>query len=343
MPSYTKAAPAVFLAAQSRNLPAIASLLQLGSTAGILEADERLRNDIAKARSALIEAGCRSDQVPFGAAAPSAPKRTRTMMKPQHAMVCKSMRETLPPGLAARFNAQASASASAWLHEPFPGGHSKPAGTWRTMMRQRLLMAAPGAAQYEANCRCSNRRQDGTQCSKLLDEYGLHELLCPLGGGVNDRHTSLRKWVADKLRDSYGVRVQEEKPVAPPEVSVAGRMDVVCFRGSARLLIDTVVATPATTDTAELARRRYDAARALNEAERRKRKRYGDAVLAFAVEDTGRIGRGARRLLRELAELLEDESPCAAFRRLLAEVQHVVLGSTAALLQTARGLQPTPG
>ena len=184
----------------------------------------------------------------------------------------------------------------------------------------------------------------GAPCPHTLDADGSHEHLCSIGGAIDARHTALRTWVAEKLGDAeYGGTVAVEQPVAPPEVNKAGRVDVVCRRGGQRLLVGVAVASCATTYLDELARRRTDANRALRQAERRKSARYGDHVLAVAVEDTGRVGGGTRRLLRELAEQQEEETVAVAYRKLLADVQAVVLAATAAVLQSAHGLPPTPG
>mmetsp|Transcript_26729 Transcript_26729/g.86553 ORF Transcript_26729/g.86553 Transcript_26729/m.86553 type:complete len:110 (-) Transcript_26729:749-1078(-) len=66
-----------------------------------------------------------------------------------------------------------------------------------------------------------------------------------------------------------------------------------------------------------------------------------DALPDAPRQKQRRAGNVTRRLLRELAEHHEEATP-TPFRRLLAEVQVVVLGATAAILQTASGLQPSP-
>ena len=124
-------------------------------------------------------------------------------------------------------------------------------------------------------------------------------------------------------------------------VKAPGRMDVVGWLGGVPLLIDVVVASVATTDAAETKTRTMDATRAVRSAERRKLQRYGDTVLAIAIEDSGRIGGGTRRFLKQLAARDAQDQPSVAYRRLLAELQHVVLGATAVMLQGARGAPQT--
>ena len=129
--------------------------------------------------------------------------------------------------------------------------------------------------------------------------------------------------------------MEEERPVSPPLVSSDGRMDVIASRHGHKLLADIVIGTTATVQERERARRVHEPGRSLKIAEARKFARYGPAVLAVAVEDTGRLGSGTVRLLRDL--VAEDEDPASEYRRLVAELQHVVLSATASMLQIARG------
>ena len=340
LPSPSFAAPALFLAAQSRILPAIARILEMGSAAEVLNQDPTLRDQVRAARAAVLEAGCRSHQAPFGPAAPSAVKKASAMTRPLQQRSLDSLRSSLPPLLAARLLSQASAASSGWLQETFPGGEAKAGPTWRTMIRQRLLLPAPGSTQA-APGQCGHRNAAGEPCPHILDDSGAHEFLCNIGGAVDGRHDGLRDWVADKVRDAFGCRVATERPVQPPLVKTAGRMDVVCWIGGAPLLVDVVVPSCTTTDAAEIKRRMVDPTRAIRVAERKKKTRYGDTVLAVAVEDTGRVGSGAQRLLRQLAAKQEDEDASIAYRRLLAEMQYVVLSATAVMLQGARGALQT--
>ena len=215
MPSYLVTAPAVFLAAQSRVLPRTAELLGLGSADQLLAADPQLSEQITKARAALLDAGCRSSQVPFGAAEPSAQKRARNMVKPQQRKLRDSLRQELPAFSAARFNSHASSKASNWLNEHFPGGSPKPGATWRTMTRHRPLMVAPGLPQpHTAATTCRHCTREGRPCPCALDPAGVHEHLCNLGGGVDGRHNALRDWLGDKVRDAQAWSQEAAQPTA---------------------------------------------------------------------------------------------------------------------------------
>ena len=338
LPSPAFAAPAVFLAAQSRILPAIARILEMGSGATVLSQDPALEEQVRAARRRLLEAGCRSHQVPFGPAAPTLTKKARDMTKPLQQRSLESLRSTLPPQKAARLHSQADSSSSAWIHEAFPGGEAKSGALWRTTYRQRLLLSAPGSPQA-APGRCGHRSAKGEPCSHDLDEAGVHEFLCNLGGAQDVRHSALRDWVADKSRDAFGGSWATEQDVQPPLVERAGRMDIVGWLDGAPLLIDTVVPSNVTTDAQELKRRMVDATRAVRAAERKKKTRYGATVLGAAVEDTGRVGAGLQRYLRRLAARLDEDEPARGYRQLMSEVQWVVLGATARMLQGARRCQ----
>ena len=119
-------------------------------------------------------------------------------------------------------------------------------------------------------------------------------------------------------------------------------MDVVAHRCGQRCLVDVVVGTTVTDNAAEVGRRAREPGRSLRIAASRKLTRYGPSVLAFAVEDTGRVGSGAVRLLKELAKEQEEDTG-VAYRHLVAEMQHVVLAATASMLQAARGQLPVFG
>ena len=118
-------------------------------------------------------------------------------------------------------------------------------------------------------------------------------------------------------------------------------MDIVADRFGQKLLIDVVVSTVATDQITERGRRSKEPGRSLRTAEGRKLARYGPSVLALAVEDSGRVGSGTVRLLRELAAAQDDVPAALEYRRLVAELQHVVLSATASMLQVCRGIVPT--
>ena len=213
-------------------------------------------------------------------------------------------------------------------------GKAQPNGTWHTMLRQRLLLRGPGAAEQPVGpAPCGRAYRDSRPCGRVVvDADDAHQYVCPVQGLQEARHDRVVQWACEKIKEHWGERVQSEQRVAPPLVRSEGRMDVVATRHGQCLLIDVAIATVATDSVAELTRRSREPGRALRTAEARKFARYGSAVLALAVEDTGRLGSGTRRLLRELAEAQEVVPVGVELGRLVAELQHVVLSSTATML-----------
>ena len=342
LPCYSKSAPAIFLAAQSRLMPATATLLGLASPVQIRQLDTNLSEQIDAARDLLLSRGCRSMHLPFGPAAPTAVRTTRTMVVPQHKLVVEALKTSLAPSAVARFLGQANSAAGTWLHEHFPGGQAQPSATWHTMMRGRLLLTAPGVATLPAPTLCGRSYAAGGSCNRHLCDDGAHEYVCAVGGFPEFRHNRVRDWLAQQVRELWACRVQTEEPVATPLVKSSGRMDVVAHRLGAKVLIDVVVGTTFSDNAAEASRRAREPGRSLRMAASRKLARYGPSVLPFTVEDTGRLGSGAMRLLKELASETEQQEDIGAeYRRLVAELQHIVLGATASMLQAARGQPPT--
>ena len=169
----------------------------------------------------------------------------------------------------------------------------------------------------------------------------MHEGIFGVGGFVVARHDRIRDWAAARAKDYLQCKVDVEQDVAPPVVKAAGRMDVVVAKYGHKLLIDVVVATVASSNAREQARRTKEPGRSLRTADARKLTTYGPAVLALSVEDTGRIGPGTVRFLKELAESQDMLPTGEAYRKLLAELQHIMLLGTTAILQAACGLTPT--
>ena len=77
LPCYSRAAPALFLAAQSRLLPATAALLRMDSTGCFLGSDPDLSSSIASARRALLDEGAIPLHLPLGPGGTGAPTQAR--------------------------------------------------------------------------------------------------------------------------------------------------------------------------------------------------------------------------------------------------------------------------
>ena len=239
---------------------------------------------------------------------------------------------------AARFASQGCSQASQWLQEACPGGKAHPDPTWRTMMRARLLQRAPGAPEVPTSGRvCQHVRASGGTCGHSLDTDNAHEHYCGTGGGALQRHNRVLAWLANKIREYWLCAVREERATSADVQGRPGRMDITARRPEGTLEVDVTIASSASIDQAELLRRIRDPGRAARLEIKKKLRRYGPSVLAFALEDTGRMSTGTCRLLRELARGQDEVEENELYQTLVREVQHIVLANSASMLQAARG------
>ena len=174
----------------------------------------------------------------------------------------------------------------------------------------------------------------------MLDPCATHEELCGVGGLVEARHDSIRDWSKAAVLDAGDCTVEKEVDVSPPLVATEGRMDLMVTRQGVKHMFDVAVSSAARTNSLDMMRRTKELGRSLRTAEQRKAAKHGASVTALAIEDTGRIGPGTVRFLSELAKTQELIPVSQEYRRLLAEMQHVMLLGTAAMLRSACGLTP---
>ena len=204
-------------------------------------------------------------------------------------------------------------------------------------------MPAPGAndpPQRTEQCRRCN--QQGGRCEVALDDDGVHEGLCNIGGGPVIRHNRVREWLAEKVRHAYGGKTLTEQPHQHANLQRMGRMDVKHDSAHGHLDIDVTITSIYTSNVREALRRQTAPERAIKSGVADKLATYGPGVLAFAADDTGAIGASALRLLRKMA--LQTGGDYLGPKLLLswrAELQHIILQSTAGMAQAARGLPRT--
>jgi len=118
-------------------------------------------------------------------------------------------------------------------------------------------------------------------------------------------------------------------------------MDITARRPQGVLEVDVAIASVASVNQAELRRRQRDLGRAAREEVKKKIRRYGTTVLAFVVEDTGRLAPSTARLLRDLAASQEELPEDQFYVQLVRELQHIALAGSASILEAARGTPRT--
>ena len=152
-----------------------------------------------------------------------------------------------------------------------------------------------------------------------------------------ERHNRCVSWLAEKMRQLWRCQVKEERRTTADIQGRPGRMDITARRPDGVLSVDVAIAAVASVDDAELMRRFRDPGRAARAEVKKKLRRYGPSVLAFVIEDTGRMAASTCRVLRELACSQEETPHDEAYQKLVRELQHIVLSASANLRQAARG------
>ena len=174
------------------------------------------------------------------------------------------------------------------------------------MLRRRLLLDLLGAPatcafQYSGSAGGGGEERQGA-CGRPLDVAGLHALQCPVGPHRIRLHNEIVRALADWI-SAHGGYADVERCV-PEFYREAGgqiteaRLDlVVSWPGlPVPTWVDVTVRSPGESGPAARA-----AGHAAMGAERHKKDRYGDAVVAFAVETEGRLGPAAQRFVAEVA------------------------------------------
>ena len=147
----------------------------------------------------------------------------------------------------------------------------------------------------------------------MLDEKAHHAISCPTGGGVVERHDSLRDVVAANLQKDKGfdcVRTEQVIPGAATGID-APRLDIVATDGSGEIVsFDMTIASAVTPTAIEAgsAKKPGAAARLLEMVKRRK---YNNIdVVPLAIEAHGRMGNSSLELLKKLGrQLPENQRP----------------------------------
>ena len=101
-------------------------------------------------------------------------------------------------------------------------------------------------------------------------------------------------------------------------------------------LLDTAVASVASVNPLELARRMYEPGRPGREQAKVKYRRYGPTVSPIIMEDTGRLHITATRMLRQM--VMNTMDPGKELREITAEFQAVMLAASMHAQRAARGV-----
>ena len=212
-----------------------------------------------------------------------------------------------------------------WILAPsLPNQHMSDA-QFTIALRTRLHMILP---QCVGQCR--HRRQDGSLCNAPLDPYGYHARVCPSGGWLIKRHDAacavLGSWCEEmgcQLEAGQKPWGEVLVPWAAPAREEA-RMDLVIHVPgvASPFYVDLTVVSALSSDALSGGSAVRDGA-AAEVAAKAKFRCYPNCNLTpFVIEDHGRLGDEALRLVRTVAPVDPSERS-KAIRRL-----HRSLGAT---------------
>ena len=346
LPDHVLAAPRIFLSSQCRVLPATCKTLDIPSVEDLISRRLDLHQRLQAATAQAVEKGAVLRKVPQPSSATDSrmiEAKGRACTKAMQKAAREEIEGQLRSSQRGRLRGQGRRGASLWLQEPLPEGEAPANATWQGMARLRVLMPGPGApiAPSETS-QCGHRSQQGRRCAGSVDDDGIHETLCNMGGGPDIRHNRAREWLAEKLKESFGGRTLQEQAHPLANLREMGRMDLKHDSASGHLDIDVTITSIYTSNVREALRRESAPERSIRCGVADKLKRYGPGVIAFAADDTGAIGAGALRLLRKMA--VQSVGECLApklFTQWRAELQHIILQATVGMAQAARGVPRT--
>ena len=198
--------------------------------------------------------------------------------------------------------ASSGVGAGAWMGVPSQQDHYLTDQEVVTAVRLRMHMEVFVQQPVRANgmhMTCAHRNQQ-TVCGAALDTFGLHSLLCRLGGHVVRRHNKERDTLAGILSRVLDTTVHVEQHA--PEVQDDARRPDISYldhRGM-RQWIDVAVVTPhARSLPGQAAMNRIGAL--CESMESTKRRKYNMLSLQPAVmEHLGHMGQGLRTIIRSV-------------------------------------------
>ncbi len=192
-------------------------------------------------------------------------------------------------------------------------------------MRTRLHLALPHCTGP-----CQHRKRDGSICEVPLDDYGFHARCCPCGGWLSRRHDQacavLGSWCEEmgcQLQAGQKPWGEVVVPWAAPRRPEA-RMDLVVHAPGIALpfYIDLTVVSCLSTEALSGGSAVRDGAAAAIAARGKVKDYPSCSVTPFVIEDHGRLGEDALRLIRTLAPV-DPADRSKAIRRI-----HQSLGAT---------------
>ena len=188
--------------------------------------------------------------------------------------------------------------------------------------------------------RCQHIKPNGDICGIELDARGVHAASCPSGGWRVRKHNaavrSLGAWA-----EEHGAEVCYEQHVPTANTNCEARLDLIIHHEKLRqpALIDVTIVNAAVAEYISRGSSTTDGA-AADIAEGSKHRKYpGATIIPFAIEDHGRLGEAAMRLIRQLAPAdagMRSRAVKDLYRRIGGVVQKLSADAVVTAMRTGR-------
>ena len=97
-----------------------------------------------------------------------------------------------------------------WILDELPWWTHFQRFCWQIAMRLRYGLPVTTAIKMDTSRRCLAKKQDGSFCLGLLDEFGVHAQVCKVEGGAVQRHDTIRDGLVPDLK-RYATSVKMEQ------------------------------------------------------------------------------------------------------------------------------------
>ena len=146
---------------------------------------------------------------------------------------------------------QTAKNTGAHLQQPSSESYEADDRCFRVSLARRLMLPHP-ATNHPANisATCPSVSAAKRTCACTIDDYQLHCMICKSGGGVDQRHSALARYLADLITTHTGIKAHIEQSI-PGLTNIKqngqtelARMDIVEALRGITYYIDTAIFSP---------------------------------------------------------------------------------------------------
>ena len=262
------------------------------------------------------------------------PPSQKTLARKVNTARVSSLLGTLSPEEQAVQRSASGKGAGAWLCAPCLPAHTLSDQQYLVAALRRVHAIIPGMQGL-----CQHRKPNGAICGMELDARGVHAASCSCGGWRVRKHNAAVRCLGE-WAEELGADVLYEQHVPTANTNAEARLDLIIYheKFKQRAIIDVTIVNTAVAEYISRGSSTTDGL-AADVAESSKRRKYSEAtIVPFAIEEHGRLGDDALRLIRTLAPAEADLRSRAikdVYRRLGGVVQRLSADAVLTSMQRA--------